>query len=129
MDKHILSKEEKQLLKEQRRKERFQKELDKAYEFALKDNSLPEFRIKDGVILIKRISDNKLQQYKKQWLSDLKEQIERFTFEDLCEVWNEPFETNIRKYNPHDLIIQYFYHKHEIDLYDAKIPYKIVDNF
>ena len=128
----MLSPEEKQLkleLKEKRKKEAFQKRFDVAYEAALKEPSLPEFRIKDGVLLIKRISDNKLQEYKKIWLKELKRQVEEYTFEMLCEEWNGPFYVGLRSYNPHDLVIQYFYHKHQVDLTWPKIKYEIVDKF
>jgi hypothetical protein len=128
----MLTPEEKILKQEQRLKRKQERNkllLEKAYLEALKDPSLPEFRIKDGVILIKRISNNKLQQYKKIWLKELKEQIKEFTFENLCEYWNEPFSVSIRSYNPHDLILQYFYHKWGIDLIFPTTPYKIVDKF
>ena len=135
MEKKILTPEEKQIkleLREKRKKEQFQKRFDVAYEAALKEPSLPEFRIKDEVILIKRISENKLQEYKNIWLKELQKQIEEFTFEDLCEYWNEPFSVGIRSYNPHDLIVQYFYHKQGVDLIMfplSPMKYKIVDNF
>ena len=132
MDKKQLTPEEKRIkseLKEKRQKEKFLKSLNEAYTVALKDDSLPEFRIKDGVILIKRLSDNELQQLKSKWLEELKQQIDNFTFEDLCEVMNEPFETNIREYNPLDRIRLYFYHKHQVDLFHPQVPHKIVDNF
>jgi hypothetical protein len=128
----ILTPEEKQIrieLKEKRKKEAFQKRFNVAYEEALKEPSLPEFRIKDGILLIKRISDKKLQEYKKIWLKELKKQVKEYTFEMLCEEWNGPFSVSIRDYNPHDLVIQYFYHKHGVDLTWPKINYQIVDKF
>jgi hypothetical protein len=119
--------ENKQLTKEERKQQAVKKRFEIAYEAALKEKSLPEFRIKDDVILIKRISNKKLQQYKKIWLKELKSQVESITLEQLCEYWNDLFCVGIREYNPHDLIVQYFYHKQMVDL--SKFQYKLVDNF
>jgi hypothetical protein len=117
----------KEELKEKRKQEAAKKRFEIGYEAALKEKSLPEFRIKDEVILIKRMSDKKLQQYKKIWLKELKSQVESITLEQLCEYWNDPFCVGIREYNPHDLIVQYFYHKQMVDI--SKFQYKLVDNF
>lgn len=120
---------EKEKLRQEKRKLKEKKQFNEAYAMALLDKDLPKFRIKNGVILIKRISKTQLETYKKEWKKEILNQINNFTFENLCECWNEPFEVNIRNYNPHDLILQYFYHKHGIDLLFPLMPYKIVDSF
>jgi hypothetical protein len=126
----MLTPEEKILKQEQRLKRKQERDRDLfeyAYSQALKDNSLPEFRIVNETLLIKRFSNKKLQQYKKIWLKELKSQVESITIEMLCEYWNDPFGVGIREYNPHDLIVQYFYHKYQVDLMNMK--YIIVDKF
>jgi len=123
----ILSEKEK--IKEEKRKLKEKRRFDKAYSIALTNKDLPQFRVENDVMLIKRLSQAKLNKYKKIWRKQILEQIKEFTVENLYECWNEPFYVNIRQYNPHDIILQYFYWKHGIDLLHPLMPYKIVDSF
>jgi len=122
----MLSPEQKEI-REQHKLKREKDRFEIAYTEALKNPSLPEFKMKDNVIIIKRLSNTKFNNIKKLWKKEINKQIDEYTFERLCEEWNEPFCVGLRSYNPHDLIVQYFYHKHQIDLMDVK--YQIIDKF
>ncbi len=132
MDKKLLTPEEKILKQEQRlakKQERNKALFEKAYSEALKDQTLPEFRIVDNILLIKRFSKSKFNNLKKSFKTALINQINNYTFEDLCEDWNGYFQVDTRSANPSEIIRFYFYHKYGIDFLSLKINYKIVDNF
>lgn len=123
----MLSLEKKKNNKEMRIKRRTEREkeiFESAYAQALKDPSLPSFRIKDNIMFIRIFSSSKFNKIKRVWKNKINNQINNYSFESLCDTWNEPFFVGIRNYNPHDQIIQYFYHKHQIDLMEMK--YEIV---
>jgi len=125
-----LTAEEKLKRKETKEKNRIEREKANflsTYNTALADKSLPEFRIVNNVLYIKRFTDEELNRIKTIWLNDINNQIKKYTFEDLCSDRMGYFEVNARDYNPAEIIRFYFYNYH-VDFYELKIEYKIVDN-